>query len=329
LGYLCYPLTWVLDRPLGVYVILATAITMPAALCGFAAVGNKDLQDCTNSGATTYCLLAGFLGLIHTTFSFYIQSRLVHGLAHQELLKSDGDRDPNKPVNADDLIKEAGHIVLYDVGFCLYLFVFVGSFFYSCSAPSTLDECEPGVPTAANAAAGLLIFFAIFVGCFGSCGLCVLGCDSCVGHISGGQRTMAGKMICGKSTYGQVVTGQVVTGLAAPQQGKPQMVGQPVAQATLAPQPAAQPVGTGGQRGSSGSANPTAPSQPQPAPVAGTVVAQDGSPQSPAVGDTSGQKKPTDAEKAKAQAADAAKAAAAGLKDFGKGLFGGKTTPKE
>lgn len=177
----CGPCCKVLERPLGGYVLLTAIVNCFVVLCAGIGTVNKDVSDC-DQPVMALCAGNVVLGIAHAAFAFYLQYRLVSGMA------SDRAAD----LQSHDLMKRAGEIVLYDVGFCLYIFVFIGSFGFNCVGIAWVSDCalEATQPFPLLSCV-FLILYAIGVCCFMVLWYCALACDACLGGQkakSGGQK---------------------------------------------------------------------------------------------------------------------------------------------
>jgi len=194
-GEICAPISQVCDKPLGGYVIL-TWLTMAVALgCS---VGGF---SCEGSQAKLLCIVDIGISLVHAGFAYYLQWRLVTGLEKKG--KSEGDHK--------QIVKEAWEVIKYDVGFCLYFFVFIGAFAFNCQGLQWGQDC--GSTSLAYAAAGVMIAYGIGASCYAFCWYC-------------GQCCFAGaKYTKNKATKAK---GGLTSGAGGPPQ---QVMGQPAATA--------------------------------------------------------------------------------------------------
>jgi len=122
LGECCKPCAKILERPLGGFVLMSIIVNLIVLICALLGVINPDVKNCTDP-VMLLCLADAVLAIIHGGFGVYLQSRLVSGLTKA------GAIGPSSSLPSSEIMKQAGHIALYDVGFCLYIFVFAGSFF--------------------------------------------------------------------------------------------------------------------------------------------------------------------------------------------------------
>lgn len=131
----CEPLCRAIDRPLGGYVLLATVLNVPAALLATIGVLSAEVRACNN--LSLLCIADAALGVGHTVFAFYLQRRLTLGLDNPGLA-SGSQQTPS----SRELMKSAGQIVLYDVGFCIYVIVFAAAFFLNLIGFSWISACR-------------------------------------------------------------------------------------------------------------------------------------------------------------------------------------------
>jgi len=217
----CAPCCKVLERPLGGYVLCAFIANLVALLCAGIGGVNEGVSDCSN--VQLLCFANVGLALVHTGFALYLQSRLVQGMAKAA---------PTAQGTSKEIMTQAGHIMLYDVGFCLYLFVFVGSFGLNVVGMSWASACNSG--TALPFLGALcMVMFALFVGFFSCFWFCFLACDDCCGGSP--QRHQA------KPKKNRGVMGFFLGGLLPKQQQQPGPAAQPYGQPAYAGTPAAQP----------------------------------------------------------------------------------------
>lgn len=168
------PICKAMDRPLGGYVMLNLFVCLPAAVCAGVGLANQEVRDC-DSPLMMFCAADAALGVIHFCFSLYIQQQIVKGFESAPLTAGTGS---SEAPSAKELMNRAGHIVCYDVGFCLYVFVFVGSFGLNCVGLAWTTECGNGTAMP-YVAASLLILFGFMAVSFIYCWYCLLSCDDC------------------------------------------------------------------------------------------------------------------------------------------------------
>lgn len=122
------------DGPLGFWVITTWAIMIIVMI--LAALGATG-GGCGKAKLASLIILG--LGLLTALFMLYMQRRIVHKVG-----QTSGDLKDSK-----EIAKQAMDIAKYDVGFCLYFFVFLGKVGYSCYAFSVLG-CGNGAGMGAN-----------------------------------------------------------------------------------------------------------------------------------------------------------------------------------
>mmetsp|Transcript_94330 Transcript_94330/g.177510 ORF Transcript_94330/g.177510 Transcript_94330/m.177510 type:complete len:301 (+) Transcript_94330:101-1003(+) len=167
------PICKAMDRPLGGYVLLNALVCLPAAVCAGVGLANEKVRDC-DSPLMMFCAADVVLGLIHFCFSLYIQGQIVKGFEKEPLSSGAGQ---GEAPSAKELMNRAGHLVCYDIGFCMYFFVFVGSFGLNCVGLSWTTDC--GGTAMPYVAASLLLMFAFMAVSFIYCWYCLLSCDEC------------------------------------------------------------------------------------------------------------------------------------------------------
>mmetsp|Transcript_121880 Transcript_121880/g.235091 ORF Transcript_121880/g.235091 Transcript_121880/m.235091 type:complete len:215 (-) Transcript_121880:13-657(-) len=117
----------ILQKPLGHYVvgtwIALLFVATPLGVLGVLSGGCNDVK-------ITSIILIG-LAVMHSFMAYYTQMRI-----HQNVCKS------GSAFSGQAVAKEASKLMMYDIGFCIYVFVFVGSWGYACFALST--GCDVG-----------------------------------------------------------------------------------------------------------------------------------------------------------------------------------------
>ncbi|CAK0895822.1 unnamed protein product [Prorocentrum cordatum] len=138
-GALCDPLRRVLDRPLGSYAFATGAVNLLSGLLSILSlVGDMNCSG-GDSSAKLYAMMNVGACIMHVGFALYLQQKLVAGLQRNAALGHQGS-------TARQLMKEAGDIVLYDVGFCIYVFLFIAAFALQFWGLSVLGNCRnPGM----------------------------------------------------------------------------------------------------------------------------------------------------------------------------------------
>jgi hypothetical protein len=134
--------------PLGGYVV-GTWLVMVLAIasCGYA------LSEVHCKQARSLFLANIGISLVHMSAARYLQWRIV-GSFHRE----------GKDMQAlahHEIAQRATHVALYDIGFCLYVFFFLGAFSLDCWALTTFKSCGHDGP--AWAATAIEILYSIFV----------------------------------------------------------------------------------------------------------------------------------------------------------------------
>jgi len=152
----------IINGPLGCFVISTWVCMLLAGLCGAAGASSAKCSD-----AQMVCGAAVGMAVLHACFVFYLQRRIISGLKAKGV----------SPSSNKDLASEAGQIILYDVGFCLYIFAFFGCFGF-CFYGLMLLSCGGGL---GYAAVGLLIFFHMTAPGYGMCWYCG---QCCFGKVS-------------------------------------------------------------------------------------------------------------------------------------------------
>eukprot|EP00445_Apocalathium_hangoei_P003962 CAMPEP_0203863388 /NCGR_PEP_ID=MMETSP0359-20131031/14133_1 /ASSEMBLY_ACC=CAM_ASM_000338 /TAXON_ID=268821 /ORGANISM="Scrippsiella Hangoei, Strain SHTV-5" /LENGTH=214 /DNA_ID=CAMNT_0050780917 /DNA_START=76 /DNA_END=720 /DNA_ORIENTATION=+ len=166
------------QNPLGGYVI-GTWCAMGIVIVCMAYTVSK--VKCDEPKPVCYVDIA--LAVLHTCFAYYIQRRLVSAL---------GDVPPST-MSHSEIAAKARHVMMYDIGFCLYFFIFGASFFYNCTVFDSFRNCESTGP--AWIAAALMIFYGF--GIFNYV-ICWFACQCCCGAFEPSkQQPVAGVVIMG------------------------------------------------------------------------------------------------------------------------------------
>jgi len=145
------------SNPLGGYVIITWCFMLPAIICAALGLGSaKDNESYVAIGDVV-------LGLVHAGFAFYLQRQLVNGLEKRGW-------QPGEGKSHKDIAKEAKTIAKYDVGFCLYFFVFVGAFGFNCWGATVVSDNLLAI------AVGLMIAYGCFAWLYSTCWCCGQAC---------------------------------------------------------------------------------------------------------------------------------------------------------
>lgn len=152
----------ILRGPLGPYVMATWVVMLVASI---AAIYGYTQADCSDAETGNILLLV--VAAIHALFATYIQRRIIWGLAVRNVEWSSGQ-----------VAKEAVNIGLYDIGFCLYFFFFIGALCF-CFYSMSMLSC--GGSTGWIAVICLLVykFCAPYYILFWYCGNC------CIGRVTG------------------------------------------------------------------------------------------------------------------------------------------------
>eukprot|EP00929_Paragymnodinium_shiwhaense_P015854 TRINITY_DN123959_c0_g1_i1.p1 TRINITY_DN123959_c0_g1~~TRINITY_DN123959_c0_g1_i1.p1 ORF type:complete len:212 (-),score=31.14 TRINITY_DN123959_c0_g1_i1:76-711(-) len=160
----------ILQAPLASYVMA----TWAAMICVCLGAGFTFMKtDCEDP--KTICLALICLAVSHAAFAFYIQRRLVCAIGKENYAS----------MTFREIAAKATELMLYDVVFCLYAFLFAGSFFYSMYALGAMGNCSR--TGAAWSAASLLAFYGFTVFWYACCWFCCQNCcasaESAVGSL--------------------------------------------------------------------------------------------------------------------------------------------------
>eukprot|EP00445_Apocalathium_hangoei_P005994 CAMPEP_0203856082 /NCGR_PEP_ID=MMETSP0359-20131031/9979_1 /ASSEMBLY_ACC=CAM_ASM_000338 /TAXON_ID=268821 /ORGANISM="Scrippsiella Hangoei, Strain SHTV-5" /LENGTH=362 /DNA_ID=CAMNT_0050772667 /DNA_START=43 /DNA_END=1131 /DNA_ORIENTATION=+ len=178
---ICEPLNKVLERPLGGFVLFTAFLCLPATICAAISMVDEEVTKCDK--AIAFCAANVALGVMHFGVALYLQIRLTHRLQKDGQLTASGSSTTDQAaqnLTAKELMERAGHIVLYDVVFCLYAFVFAGSFFFQFVGLSWISGCRisSSLPYIAST---LLILFCMMAISFAFCWWFAMLCEDCCG----------------------------------------------------------------------------------------------------------------------------------------------------
>lgn len=229
---MCKPLSKCMDRPLAGFVLMTFLLAGVGGLCGLGGAADATVGACTETPLMVFCLGNAFLGFCHMFFSCYVQSRLVTGLQQAQYATS------------KELMNVMWNLALYDVGFCIYVFIFIGSFFFNCMGLGWTDCGRQRIDTSLPLfSATLMILYALGCGAFCFLWTCMMWCDSCFGGSTSKpmptQHTGMGRLVFGNVQPQRMAGGQAQQ---APAYAQP-VYAQPVPQQQAQQQPAAQQYG--------------------------------------------------------------------------------------
>lgn len=168
-------------NPLGGYV-LGTWACMAAVV--FAMGTNLSQVQCDKP--KVFCYVDFALAALHASFAYYLQHRLIKAIGAKEAHE----------MSHRDIAEKAQHVMLYDFGFCIYVFVFIGAFAYQFKGLSDLNACDGNA--AAWVAGTGMILYAVGVWNYAFCWFCTQCCCA-QGHDlrAGRQEGMPGPHIMG------------------------------------------------------------------------------------------------------------------------------------
>lgn len=148
--------------PLATYV-LGTIFCMAIVILG----SGWSLTKVKCNEPKMFCMAICALGAIHMAFAIYIQRRLVCLIGKEESYK----------MSFKEIAAKAKELMLYDVAFCLYVPVFIGSFCYCLyGGGDSLEKCDGTGP--AWGASALLAMYGFCVGNYAMCWFCCQNCCS-------------------------------------------------------------------------------------------------------------------------------------------------------
>jgi hypothetical protein len=180
-------------KPAGNFIMMSMVFCLPAcflALGGLVGGAPAGMRGCDN--LMMFCVADVALGLMHIGFWIYFQQRLISGLE----AKGQG-------LASNNMMNEAAQIVMWDFGFCLYIFVYFGSFGFNVWGFGTAS-CN----TCALFAAIIMVLYGFAGMGFMMLWFCALACEDCMGSWMGNKgstqtkNTGLTRFVFGQ-TYGQ------------------------------------------------------------------------------------------------------------------------------
>lgn len=160
---------------------MAAGLTLPGALCAGLGVADSDVRACETAPLAAFCVADVLLGFVHAGFALYLQRKLFFGLQRESFQHAEGGQGGHDP-SSKELMERAGHILLYDIGTCLYVFVFIGAFAFNCAGFDWIASCSREADTVLPWFAAVAhVLFAILTVNFFVLWYCALMCDDCCG----------------------------------------------------------------------------------------------------------------------------------------------------
>lgn len=193
LGACCARLSLIHERPLGAFVFLAWFLN-GISIVGSVMTFMSDTIDQCEHPMKYFVFGQLFNACIHSGFVLYMQERLVEGL-------QDDETGELLDVGAAEMLDELKQIAVYDIGFCLYFFLFIFSLGWNTTGVSWAygnSTCDPGHwPTTCAVVGFIYNFLTIQVSCchpvmlwleeHGCCCLCVM-CGCAPSGLDGGKK---------------------------------------------------------------------------------------------------------------------------------------------
>eukprot|EP00746_Dinoflagellata_sp_MGD_P007779 gnl/MRDRNA2_/MRDRNA2_115468_c0_seq1.p1 gnl/MRDRNA2_/MRDRNA2_115468_c0~~gnl/MRDRNA2_/MRDRNA2_115468_c0_seq1.p1 ORF type:complete len:320 (-),score=57.03 gnl/MRDRNA2_/MRDRNA2_115468_c0_seq1:108-1067(-) len=218
----CAPCLRVLDRPLGWYVAFSGIMNILVLAFAALALTDPSVKECS-SPVFLFVLVDAGLAVLNIIFAFHAQNRLMNGMS---------DADLNQ-LTAGDIMARAWHLIVYDVGFCLYFFTFIGCMIWNVFGSSWTGQCNMDTSWASLCSVLGLMFVFLTIGLLFMYWF-VLSCEDCCGGGSSSRRQQPAttgnvmmRMLLGNPSqnYGRH---QAPMRQAAAVQGQPVQYGQPV-----------------------------------------------------------------------------------------------------
>lgn len=184
----CALVTWPLTKPLGGFFVLSLLFGVPIISYGVAGLtsGATQPQGCDME------ILSGWqlaLGAVHILSVLYIQCRLSSGLADDSEVMEQGTRA--------GLAQRAAQVVLYDIGFCLYIPLFAFSFGFGIWGISKSWACTSWGTMWASI---LLVTYGCCATAYLVCWICIVSCCGLAQNVCGS--TGGSKFSTGTPQYG-------------------------------------------------------------------------------------------------------------------------------
>jgi len=149
----------------GAYQEASNAADVTGNATATAGADSQDSTTCTD--VAQFCLINLGLAVVHAVFARYIQWRITRS-------NKDTPDEVRDRMTQREVLESATHVAMYDVGFCLYVFFFIGAFAYNCYGASTLRDCSETGP--AWAGTGIKILWALCVWNYFFCWYCTKVC---------------------------------------------------------------------------------------------------------------------------------------------------------
>mmetsp|Transcript_14928 Transcript_14928/g.42917 ORF Transcript_14928/g.42917 Transcript_14928/m.42917 type:complete len:234 (+) Transcript_14928:58-759(+) len=148
----------IVQNPLGWYVIVTWFVMLLVVGCCAATIPDAANGNCNE--LMIFCFAEIIIALIHAVFAFYIQTRLVAALA-----KSQKDTMSHQEITA-----EAKNLAKFDIGFCLYFFVFLAATGYNFYSIGWDGDCSGTYYQ--KGAVGLLVCYGVCAWNYAFCWYC-------------------------------------------------------------------------------------------------------------------------------------------------------------
>lgn len=168
-------------NPLASYVIgtwLAMALVIAATGTSLGRIIGSSDASCDKP--KVFCAVDIGLAFLHMVFAFYLQRRLVMAI---------GEKAAHEMTHKE-IADKARHVALYDFGFCIYTFVFIGCFVYNCYTIRDLSGCAD-MGGAWMGSAGMIVY-GVLVWNLGFCWFCTQCCSGQVAEARHLPRATAG-----------------------------------------------------------------------------------------------------------------------------------------
>lgn len=108
--------------------------------------------------AQMFCFVNIALGVAHFVMSRYVQWRIKQKINAEMGGTAENDVLENADIPHAQIAQAARHIFMYDIGFCLYFFVFFGSLGYNLYSIGTVGNCTPDADWGWTAATMMILY---------------------------------------------------------------------------------------------------------------------------------------------------------------------------
>lgn len=154
----------IVQNPLGGYVIITWFMMALVVACCAATIPDAVEHSCNQ--LLIFCGAEMGIAVVHSVFAFYLQTRLVSALG----------KSGKEVATHQEITAEAKKLAGYDIGFCIYFFVFLAAFGYNVYCVGWNGACQG--TSYQKGAVGLLLCYGVCAwnySCCWYCGQCCFG----------------------------------------------------------------------------------------------------------------------------------------------------------